>query len=205
MKGSLSLFRQYVFYIVVALLLAGCAGPKSLIVLLPEEGRPTGEVTVITPEGTQVLNQPWQAVEISGGKARPTAPAAIDKTSIQGVFGEAQAAMPAPPINYKLYFNVDSTVLTQESRLLLPEIIKAIQVRYPAELSIIGHTDTTGTAEYNYQLGLSRAKTVTELLKSLGAAPVAIETFSHGKGDLLVKTADQVSEPRNRRVEVTIR
>ncbi len=205
MRGGFRLCRPYLFFMVVALFLAGCAGPKSLIVLLPEEGRPTGEVTVITPEGTQVLNQPWQAVEISGGKARQAAPESYDKTSIQGVFGEAQAAMPAPPINYKLYFNVDSVVLTQESRLLLPEIIKAIKVRHPAELSVIGHTDTMGTVEYNYQLGLSRAKTVTELLKSLGAAPVAIETFSHGKGDLLVKTADQISEPRNRRVEVTIR
>ncbi len=198
------LFRL-LFYFAAALLLGGCAGPKSLIVLLPEEGRPTGEVTVITAEGTQVLNQPWQAVEITGGKARPAAAVAIDKKSFQAAFDETQAAMPAPPINYMLYFYLDSAVLTQESRVILPDIIKSIKERNPAELSIIGHTDTMGTAEYNYQLGLLRAKTVTEILKSLGAAPVAIETFSHGKGDLLVKTADQVSEPRNRRVEVTIR
>ncbi|HTP65406.1 MAG TPA: OmpA family protein [Geobacteraceae bacterium] len=187
------------------LVFSGCAGQKGLIVLVPEKGKPVGEVTVVAPKGSQVMNQPWQAVEISGGEARPTGPGAMDEAQFRSIFGEAQAAMPASPICFVLYFKMDTAVLTAESKLLLPEIIKAIKERHPAELSIIGHTDTIGSSEYNYRLGLTRAKTVTEILKSMGAAPVTTETFSHGKGDLLVKTGDQVDEPRNRRVEVTIR
>jgi outer membrane protein OmpA-like peptidoglycan-associated protein len=205
MTDAFNRWRQVFFCLVVAFLMAGCASQKGLIVLLPEEGRPAGEVTVITANGSQVLNQPWQAVEISGGKVQPTGPLTMNETAVHGIFAEALAAMPVPPICYILYFKVDTVVLTPDSRLLLPEIIKAIKARHPAELSVVGHTDTMGTAEYNYQLGLLRARAVTELLKSLGAAPVIIETSSHGKADLLVKTGDQVSEQRNRRVEVTIR
>ncbi len=197
--------RLGLFILVIALFAAGCAGPKSLIVLLPEEGKPPGQVTVTTAGGSQVLNQPWQAVEVSGGEARPAAPTVMDKAAVQGIFAEALAAAPAAPICYMLYFKHDTAVLTADSQRLLPEIIKAIEARHPAELSVIGHTDTMGTVEYNYKLGLLRANTVTALLKSLGAAPVTIETSSHGKGDLLVKTGDQVSDARNRRVEVTIR
>ncbi len=202
---AVHLVRPHLFFLIFVLVSAGCAGPKSIIVLLPEEGKAPGEVTVTTASGSQVLSKPWQAVEISGGETRPSAPAVIDKAAVQGIFAEAQAAMPAAPICYMLYFKHDTAVLTPDSERPLPEIIKAIKTRYPAELSVIGHTDTMGTVEYNYKLGLLRANTVTAQLKSLGAAPATIETSSHGKGDLLVKTADQVSDQRNRRVEVTIR
>jgi outer membrane protein OmpA-like peptidoglycan-associated protein len=129
----------------------------------------------------------------------------MDEKVIKEVFAEVVAAMPAPPVRYTLYFRQNTAVLTKDSQLLLPEIIKAINKRRPAQLSVIGHTDTMGTEEYNYHLGLLRANTVTDLLKSLGAAPAIIEASSHGKADLIVKTGDQVAEQRNRRVEVTIR
>jgi outer membrane protein OmpA-like peptidoglycan-associated protein len=43
------------------------------------------------------------------------------------------------------------------------------------------------------------------MLTSRGADPDVLEIKSHGEEDLLVPTADGVSEPRNRRVEVTVR
>jgi outer membrane protein OmpA-like peptidoglycan-associated protein len=39
----------------------------------------------------------------------------------------------------------------------------------------------------------------------MGADPILISTDSHGEDNLLVKTPDEVAEPKNRRVEVTIR
>jgi len=196
---------HYFFCLIIALLLTACAGQNSLVVLLPEDGKASGEVTVSNSGGAQVLNKPWQAVEISGGDTQPASPVLMDEESIQGVFADVMTAMPAPPVHYILYFKENTAVLTQKSQLLLPEILKAVKNREPAQLSVVGHTDTTGTDEYNHKLGLLRAKTVTDLLKSLGAAPAIIETSSHGKTDLLVKTGDQTAEQRNRRVEVTIR
>jgi outer membrane protein OmpA-like peptidoglycan-associated protein len=210
----------HLFYLVITLYLTACTGQKrvvellpeeiktsqkSLIVLLPEDSKGTGEVTVVNPHGSQVLNKPWQAVEIAGEKERPTVPVAMDKTTVNGVFAEVLTAMPAPVVHYILYFRQNTAVLTPDSQRLLPEVLKAVNKRYPAQLSVVGHTDTMGTAEYNYQLGLRRAKTVASMLKSLGTAPAIIETTSHGKTDLLVKTGDQTAEKRNRRVEITIR
>jgi len=107
--------------------------------------------------------------------------------------------------HYLLYFKQGTTELQPDSKLLLPSIIKAIKERHPAQLSVVGHTDTMGTPEFNSQLGLLRARAVLELLTSHSAAPAHAEISSRGNTDLLVKTPDQVPEPRNRRAEITVR
>lgn len=121
------------------------------------------------------------------------------------IFAGAFSAMPLAPAKYVLYFDQNTTSLIPESNALLPGIIEAINSRQPAELSVIGHTDSVGPPEGNYQLGLQRAVVVTNLLKSLGATPAIIETGSHGEGNPLVPTGDETPEPRNRRVEVIVR
>jgi OmpA family protein len=193
------------FCFFVSVLLSGCAAQKSVIVLLPDDGKVSGEVTVVNAQGSQVLSRSWQSVEIAGSHGRPARPIVLDETMVQRVFGGVISAMPLPPVHYLLYFELDSAELLPDSQLLLPAIAKAIKERHPAQLSVVGHTDTVDSAEYNYQLGLLRARAVPELLASQGAAPASIEISSRGKTDLLVKTPDQTLEPRNRRAEVTIR
>jgi outer membrane protein OmpA-like peptidoglycan-associated protein len=72
------------------------------------------------------------------------------------------------------------------------------------DVSVIGHTDTIGTRDYNYQLSLRRARKVADLLASHGVDRNMLDIESHGEDNLLVKTGDQVREPRNRRVEITV-
>jgi outer membrane protein OmpA-like peptidoglycan-associated protein len=115
------------------------------------------------------------------------------------------AVMPVPPVHYRLNFKLGTAELLPASQILLPAIARTIKERHPAQLIVVGHTDTVESAEYNYQLGLQRAKAVSERLTSYGADPVSIEISSRGKTDLLVKTPDQTLEPLNRRAEVTIR
>jgi peptidoglycan-associated lipoprotein len=189
---------------IVTVLLSGCAAQKSVIVLLPEDGKVSGEITVVNAQGSQVLSRSWQSVEIAGSQGRPARPVVLDEPAVQGVFGGVMSAMPLPPVHYLLYFKLASAELLPDSHLLLPVIAKAIKDRHPAQLSVVGHTDTMGTAEYNYQLGLLRARSVPELLASHGAAPASVETSTRGSSDLLVKTPDQTLEPRNRRTEVTV-
>jgi outer membrane protein OmpA-like peptidoglycan-associated protein len=114
------------------------------------------------------------------------------------------SSMPLQPVHYLLYFKLDSAELLPDSQLLLPVIARVIKERHPAQLSVVGHTDTVESAEYNYQLGLLRARAVSVQLASHGAAPASIGISSRGKTDLLVKTPDQTLEPRNRRAEVTV-
>lgn len=188
----------------VSVILSGCAARKSVIVLLPEDGNVSGEVTVVNAQGSQLLSRSWQSVGIEGAKGRPESPVVLDQATVQGEFGAVMSAMPLPPVHFLLYFKQGTTELRPDSQLLVPAIVRAIKERHPAQLSVVGHTDTMGTAEFNYQLGLRRARTIPELLVSLGATPARIETTTRGKSDLLVKTPDQAPEPRNRRVEVTV-
>jgi outer membrane protein OmpA-like peptidoglycan-associated protein len=57
----------------------------------------------------------------------------------------------------------------------------------------------------NYKLGLDRAQEIRDLLVSQGIDPKVIEVTSHGEDNPLVKTEDDVPEPKNRRVEIVIR
>ncbi|MBT0652792.1 OmpA family protein [Geomobilimonas luticola] len=192
-------------WLTLAVFLPGCAGHQNLVVLVPEEGKTSGKVTVSNPHGSQVLKQPWEATKFSRTGGGPSTPMVMDEAEVRRIFAGPFSAMPLPPARYLLYFEQNTTNLTPESTALLPEVIEAIDLRQPAELSVIGHTDTVGSPEDNYQLGLQRAGTVTDLLKSLGATPAIIETGSHGKGNLLIMTGDETPEPRNRRVEVIVR
>ena len=69
----------------------------------------------------------------------------------------------------------------------------------------MGHTDTTGDQRSNYALGLERANTVRGLLTSVGVDASLIDVSSHGESELRIRTADDVLEPRNRRVEISVR
>jgi outer membrane protein OmpA-like peptidoglycan-associated protein len=65
---------------------------------------------------------------------------------------------------------------------------------------IAGHTDTVGGAEYNVRLSRARAQAIAGWFRQRGLKiPIGWEGF--GKSALLIKTADNVDEPRNRRVD----
>jgi outer membrane protein OmpA-like peptidoglycan-associated protein len=67
-------------------------------------------------------------------------------------------------------------------------------------LFIAGHTDTVGDANYNLRLSKQRALSIGRWFRQRGLRiPIACEGF--GESALLVKTADEVDEPRNRRVD----
>jgi outer membrane protein OmpA-like peptidoglycan-associated protein len=67
-------------------------------------------------------------------------------------------------------------------------------------LFIAGHTDTVGDAGYNLRLSRQRAQAIATWFRQRGLKiPIGFEGF--GESALAVKTADEVDEPRNRRVD----
>jgi outer membrane protein OmpA-like peptidoglycan-associated protein len=67
-------------------------------------------------------------------------------------------------------------------------------------LFIAGHTDTVGTDAHNFRLSLARAQSIAQWFRKRGLSiPIAYEGF--GETALLVKTADEVDEARNRRAD----
>ncbi|HTR45272.1 MAG TPA: OmpA family protein, partial [Thermodesulfovibrionales bacterium] len=109
------------------------------------------------------------------------------------------------PVHFVLYFISDSAQLRPESLESLPAILRTIEERNSVDISVIGHTDTVGSDEHNYKLSRERAETVATYLVGHGVEQGHIRVSSHGKRNPLIPTGDNVSEPRNRRVEVVIR
>jgi outer membrane protein OmpA-like peptidoglycan-associated protein len=129
----------------------------------------------------------------------------VSREEVRSLAGPALAALPKPPIGFILYFRNDTTELTPESREQLGKMQRLIRERGAVDISVVGHTDTMGTRKYNYPLSLRRARTVADLLIRGGVDPSVLEITSHGEDNPLVSTGDGVHEPRNRRVEVTVR
>jgi len=197
---------------VCLMLLASCAaqGPpspapkRSVFLLIPDPEGKVGQITVTNRSGTQVVDQHHQASTVQSADHAPSPPSTLEETEIKRIFGEALAAQPAGPARFVLYFKDDSEELTPESEVLLPEVFRTMRDRGALDISVIGHTDTIGTHEYNYQLSLRRARKVADLLAKQGVDRNILDIESHGEDNLLVKTGDQVREPRNRRVEITV-
>ncbi len=194
---------RLILIISLAVLAGGCAG-KSLVALAPDPDGRIGSISVGNEAGSISIDKPYHAVTVGNIKNKPGTPVDLGKESLDKTFAEALSIQPMRPLHFLLYFEKD-TALTSDSINLLPEIIIAIRERNSSFISVIGHTDTVGSREYNTALSNKRATAVKELLVKRGAESTAILTTSHGKENPLVPTADNVNEPKNRRVEVVVR
>lgn len=185
--------------------LISCAPKKNLVVLLPDPDGQVGKIVVYNKGGTQLLTESRHATEIKAMDVSPTSPVSMKEEEVFKIFQEALSAQPVPPIRFLLYFKSGTTELTAESQRQISDIPGAIEARKSKDISIIGHTDRVGSREANHKLGLERAVSAKAILISNSVDPSGIEVASHGEDDPLIKTEDEVAEPRNRRVEVTVR
>ena len=186
--------------IVACVLLGACA--SSTVVLRPEkDGRPTA-VTVKQGEKEVVLDQPYAAAKSTtlGPRSYHSSP-----QEVQAQFGPALAAEPSRPASFTLYFVEGKDELTDESKQAVDRILAEIAKRPVPDVLVIGHTDTVGTDALNDALGLQRAESVRAALVRLGIPAADVHAISRGKRALAVPTAEGVSEPRNRRVEIVVR
>lgn len=196
--------RKLILPTVMAALLGACASPPkpvSYAALLENPDGTTGKIVVKGSKGEQLIDTAKTAAPLDGSQP----PAPISDEKLKQDFGAALAARPLLPERYLLYFESGGAVLTADSAALLPKIVASVTNRPGVDVSIIGHSDTVGKAEANTALALKRAQAIADLLKEKGLKAAALSVESHGESNLLVKTPDETPEPRNRRVEVSIR
>lgn len=183
------------------LLTTGCAS-KSYVVLMDNADGSVGKLAVGGPESEVLMDKPRSGIDLSGKAQKPYM---VDEARIQKDFGAALAARPLLPVSYLLYFETGTTALTAESKALIPSILNAVK-NYPApDVSVIGHTDTMGDSRANEELALQRAQTVAEIIRNAGLKAHDLTVTSHGEKNPLIATPDNTDEPRNRRVEITVR
>jgi outer membrane protein OmpA-like peptidoglycan-associated protein len=199
-------------------LCAGCgskrvapAAPSSavpaptLIALLPDpDTNVTGRIRVFNEFGSVNLTTPNASLRTVAGAA-PGAIRTLSSDDVNRLFGEALAALPPAPKHFILQFNFESDTLTDASAALVPAILAAVKALAVPEVVVVGHTDTMGDKKSNVALGLKRAMRVRDILLAAGLEPAMVDVTSHGEADPLVRTRDNTPEPRNRRVEITVR
>lgn len=199
--------RRAAFVLAAAALAAACGARRSAVVVLlpePEDRTAVGRASVENRSGTVDLAAARDTTRVRENE-RPRVVTTMSDTEVQRLFGDALAALPPPPRRFVLHFHFESDELTEESRTLLPVILSAVRERAGADIVVVGHTDTMGTTQANHALGLKRASAVRTMLINAGAEAGRIQTSSLGETDLLVPTADDTAEPRNRRVDIAVR
>ena len=178
---------------------------SAAVVLLPDsESGAVGHGRVSNSSGSVDLNAERDMTRAVANQP-PSPVTTLSEADVQRLFGGALSALPAAPRRFTLHFLFDSDDLTDEARALVPEILRSVTARSVPDVVIVGHTDTAGSTSSNFELGLKRANFVRNLLIEAGLDASAIEVYSHGETDLLVPTADETPEPRNRRVEIAVR
>ncbi|HUK32518.1 MAG TPA: OmpA family protein [Vicinamibacterales bacterium] len=170
----------------------------------PDSGR-VGRARVSNNAGAVELSEARASTRISSKKTAPVGPVILSEADASRLFGDVLASLPPAPQHFTVNFEFDSDEPTGESRAMLPQILAVVKGRPFPEVLVIGHTDTIGTRISNITLGMRRAELIRKLLIEAGLDASLIEIASHGEADLLIPTGDEVAEPRNRRVEITVR
>lgn len=101
-------------------------------------------------------------------------------------------------------FDVDSFALNQRSRRVINQLARSLN-RYPSSyIDVIGHTDSTGSREYNQQLSERRANAVANALTRRGVNPARIASAGVGETQPIASNATPQGRAQNRRVEIYV-
>lgn len=103
-----------------------------------------------------------------------------------------------------ILFDVNSDALRDASRTDLEALAASLEAYPNTDIVVVGHTDATGTEEYNQSLSERRAMSAADLMIAAGISPSRVTTL--GKGELEPVGDNESVDGRtaNRRVEVAI-
>lgn len=101
-------------------------------------------------------------------------------------------------------FDVNKATIKDEFTDSLDDL-SDILLEYPdLDIEISGHTDSTGSDDYNAVLSESRAKSVADYLNDLGIADTRISYYGMGSDDPVADNDTSEGRQENRRVEIKI-
>jgi len=103
---------------------------------------------------------------------------------------------------FEIHFDFNKATIKPEYQELIKKLATATQANKNIKVSVVGHTDTSGSKDYNYSLGGRRAEAVQNMLIKYGIPASQIVAVSAGEEDLAVPTPDGTPNAQNRRVRV---
>ncbi len=186
----------------LSLACGGCATPQGQVVLLPDAAGRSTAVSVRQDGGELLLDKPYAAAQLTSAGPKPATSSA---EQVRSQYGTALDARPLAPASFTLYFIEGKDEFTDDSKRDFEGVFAEIAKRPVPDLLVIGHTDSVGNDAFNDNLSRQRAEVVRKALVARGIAAQNIVIAGRGKRELIVVTADNVAEPRNRRVEILVR
>ncbi len=112
--------------------------------------------------------------------------------------------MPQAPKQFIVFFGFNKSNLTPEAARVVSDAAAAAKEFGSASISIVGHTDTSGSNQYNLRLSMRRAQSVKDGLVDNGIPASAVSTSGRGEDELMVQTGNGVKEPQNRRATIDL-
>lgn len=169
--------QKLILVVVTSLFLAACAGKKAQESVQMDESTMTGDDTIVS--GT--IDGDVMGSELAG-------PQGIDANDPLG--------------KRVIYFDYNSASLTFEG-----ESIAQAHGQYLADnpnvfITLEGHADERGTAEYNLALAEDRAKIVSQIMGVYGVALDRVQLVSYGEERPVALSSDEAAYSLNRRVEI---
>ena len=206
--------RAGFFLVVPGIALLGACAPEpprstalhvTMVVLPKASDGHVGAVMVRPLSGGQavLVDQPYVEASLSDTTTVRTAP--IDPKAVKEKFGKTLAALPAYPTSILVYFLEGTDALNPEAARAIDRIVAEVAARPAPEIAIVAHADFFATDQYNDAFSLRRAGLVKDLLVRRGIPAKIIQTAGRGRRGSPIPTSDGVAEPRNRRVEITVR
>ncbi|MFA5123192.1 OmpA family protein [Zavarzinia sp.] len=121
--------------------------------------------------------------------------------------GDGMAATTSPELAgawYQVYFDTNSVEINARGRDIVERVAYVTANNAATSVTVIGRTDRVGEPPANLALSHRRADAVRDALIGAGVPADRIETSWTGESKQAVATANQVDEPRNRVVDITV-
>ncbi|HVZ20502.1 MAG TPA: peptidoglycan-associated lipoprotein Pal [Vicinamibacterales bacterium] len=183
------LIRSSLFFVLLAATVAACGGKKAPVVNPPPAPAFPG------------------AIDSSGGTttSRPPDPPPVPRDSFGAApLGDAMANRSIEDINRDsplkpVFFLYDSDELDDAAKQVLAANAEVLKTYRTWVVTIEGHSDERGTAEYNLALGDRRALAARSYLMTLGIAADRLRTVSYGEEFPFDPGHDESAWSKNRR------
>ncbi|MBG1231982.1 OmpA family protein [Aestuariivirga litoralis] len=101
-------------------------------------------------------------------------------------------------------FDTDKSELKPQFYNTLNSVVLVFKEYKQTLINVIGHTDSSGDPNYNYDLSRRRAASVAQYLSAQQLDPNRFSVEGHGAGDPIASNASPSGRAQNRRVEITI-
>jgi outer membrane protein OmpA-like peptidoglycan-associated protein len=156
---------------------------------------------------TQVgaVNERVSAHDTQIGELDKTSKEALDRAIAAGKLAEGKFQYALVLSDDSVKFPVNAATLSPEAEQRLSEFTEKLKAdNKNVYLEIQGHTDNSGSKEYNDELGEKRAETVRKFLSQHGVALNRMATISYGQEAPVAPNETREGRAQNRRVVVMV-